>query len=114
MSTSANKPATAAKPTTATVSAPATKAVATTTPAPALKKGPSPVFSIPATAEDKTYIGLQSDRTGMTQKELLTMAIASAKKQIEALPKYVAPEPVVKVKAKKASEAEATLASAGK
>jgi len=78
--------------------------------APALKKGPSPVFSIPATKEDKTYIGLQSTRTGKSQKDLLAMSIASARKAIEALPNYVAPEPVVKVKAKKAAEAAATLA----
>jgi hypothetical protein len=77
-----------------------------------LKKGPAPVFSIPATAADKNFISLQSDRTGLTQKELITMSVNSARKYIEALPKYVEPVPEVKVKAKKATEAEAALATA--
>lgn len=101
---SEQKNATTTKPanTTATAATPAA--------APVLKKGPSPVFSIPATKVDKEYISLQSDRTGKTQKELLSLAINSARKAIDALPKYVEPQLEVKVKAKKATEAEAALA----
>ena len=95
-----------------------TETVAEVTPAPApvaksiLKKGPSPVFSIPATKENKEYISLQSTRTGKSQKELLTMAINAAREAINALPKFVEPVVEVKAKAKKADEAEAALAAA--
>jgi hypothetical protein len=104
-----NKPVVAVK-----AAAAPTPAAPVAVPAPAnLKKGPAPVFSIPATEADKTFVALQSDRTGKTQKELITMALASARKQIEALPKYVEPITEVKVKVKKATEAEAVLATAG-
>lgn len=101
-----------AKPT--STPAPATPAA---TPAPAtapvanLKKGPSPVFSIPATNADKTFISLQASRTGKSQKELLHMAVESARKAIEALPKYVEPVVEVKSKAKKAEQAAQALAA---
>lgn len=90
----------------------ATAAAANPPAQPKLKKGPSPVFSIPATKTDKEYIALQSTRTGKSQKELLTMAINLARTAINALPKYVEPVVEVKAKAKKADEAEKALAGA--
>lgn len=86
------------------------KAGAATEQKPLLKKGPSPVFSIPATEADKNFITLQSARTGLSQKALLTMGITAAKEAIEALPKYVAPAPKVATKAAKAEAAEQKLA----
>ncbi len=79
-------------------------------PTPALKKGPSPVFSIPATKADKDFISLQSSRTGVSQKDLLKLAIETAREVISKLPKYVEPAPEVAVKSKKAADAEAALA----
>ena len=87
-----------------------TKPATSTSATPALKKGPSPVFSIPATKAAKDFISMQSDRTGKSQKELLDMAIEAGRKQIEGLPKYVEPQVEVKAsKAKKADAAEAAL-----
>ena len=63
--------------------------------APLLKKEPTPVFSIPATATNKEFITKQSERTGKTQKELLMLAITAATELILGLPDYAEPVPEV-------------------
>jgi hypothetical protein len=89
--------------TTATV----TPAAAPAPAAPILKKDPTPVFSIPVTKDNKEFITKQSERTGITQKQLLFLAITAAHELILGMPDYVEPAPVVKVVAPKKEKAPA-------